>query len=75
SGSVFDTQTASLAFALPSFIVPRLERGDRVTMLVGARGPDGGFLRVARDASAETGGGRVDNRAPHVYDVVVGSVR
>ncbi|MEM0962494.1 MAG: amylo-alpha-1,6-glucosidase, partial [Bacteroidota bacterium] len=47
SGSVFDTQTASLAFALPSFIVPRLERGDRVTMLVGARGPDGGFLRVA----------------------------
>jgi hypothetical protein len=47
-------------------------------MLVGALEPDGGvgtFRRVAGEASAETGGGRVDNRSPNVYDVIVGRIR
>ncbi len=76
SGSAFDPANGTLEFALPGFVVPRLSRA-RVTMLVGALEPGGvgSFRRVARDASPDAGGGRVDNRAPNVYDVVVGSVR
>ena len=76
--SVFDPATGSLRFALPSFVVPGLGRGSTVTMLVGALEPGDGagrFRRVAADASDDTGGGRVDNAAPNVYDVVVGRVR
>ena len=76
--SVFDPATGSLRFALPSFVVPSLGRGATVTMLVGALEPGDGpgrFRRVADDASRDTGGGRVDNAAPNVYDVVVGRVR
>ena len=75
--SVFDPATGSLQFALPSFIVPSLSRGARVTMLVGARAPDGvgAFRRVEDDASDETGGGRVDRQSANVYDVVTGRVR
>ena len=75
--SVFDLATGSLQFALPSFIVPSLSGGDRVTMLVGARAPDGvgAFRRVEDDASDETGGGRVDRQSANVYDVVTGRVR
>ena len=75
---VFDPATGSLRFALPSFVVPALGRGATVTMLVGALEPGEGagrFRRVAEEASDATGGGRVDNRAPNVYDVVVGRVR
>ncbi|PAP76572.1 amylo-alpha-1,6-glucosidase [Rubrivirga marina] len=77
SGTVFDPETGSLQFALPTFVVPSLGRS-RVTMLVGALEPDGGvgsFRRVEREASEETGGGRVDTRSPNVYDVVVGRTR
>ena len=78
AGSAFDPATGSLQFALPTFVVPTLGRSARVTMLVGALEADGGvgsFRRVEREASAETGGGRVDNRSPNVYDVVVGRTR
>ena len=78
SGSAFDPSTGTLQFALPSFIVPRLGRGARVTMLVGALAPGDGvgqFARVADDASESTGGGRVDRQSPNVYDVVVGRTR
>ncbi len=77
SGTAFDPATGSLQFALPHFVVPSLGRA-RVTMLVGALDPDGGvgsFRRVEREASDETGGGRVDTRSPNVYDVVVGRTR
>ena len=76
-GGLFDVETGTLAFALPTFVVPTLPRGTSVTMLVGARAPDGvgTFRRVADDASAETGGGRVNARSPNVYDVLVGSIR
>jgi glycogen debranching enzyme len=76
--SVFDAQTGSLQFALPTFVLPSLGRGARVTMLVGALDPSGGvgsFRRVAEEASESAGGGRVATRSPNVYDVVVGSVR
>lgn len=78
AGSAFDREIGSLQFAVPTFIIPTLPRGARVTMLVGALQPGGGvgeFRRVEREASPETGGGRVDNNSPNVYDVVVGSVR
>ncbi len=76
SGSAFDPAGGTLEFALPGFVVPRLSRA-RVTMLVGALEPGGvgTFRRVEREASPDTGGGRVDNRSPNVYDVVVGSIR
>ncbi len=76
--SVFDPETASLRFALPNFVLPSLPRGTRITMLVGALDPDGGvgtFLRVAEEATDQTGGGRVSVRSANVYDVVVGRVR
>ena len=75
SGSAFDPAAGTLEFALPGFVVPRLSRA-RITMLVGALEPGGvgTFRRVAREASEDAGGGRVDNRAPNVYDVVVGSL-
>lgn len=75
--SVFDPASGSLQFALPTFVVPTLPRGTRVTMLVGAREPGGvgSFRPVTDEASAETGGGRVDRQSPNVYDVVVGRVR
>ena len=76
SGSAFRPAEGTLEFALPGFVVPRLSRA-RVTMLVGALEPGGvgTFRRVGREATEDAGGGRVDNRSPNVYDVVVGSVR
>lgn len=77
SGTAFDAATGALQFALPTFVIPSLGRS-RVTMLVGALDPDGdvgSFRRVEREASEATGGGRVDNRSPNVYDVVVGRTR
>ena len=76
--SVFDPQTGLLSFALPRFVLPELARGTTLTLLVGALDPDGGvgsFRQVARQASENVGGGRVDPGAANVYDVVVGSVR
>ncbi len=75
--SVFDPDTGSLQFALPTFVLPTLPRGTRVTMLVGARAPGGvgSFRAVADEASEETGGGRVDRRSSNVYDVIVGGIR
>ncbi len=66
-----------MVFALPRRVLPRLERGARVTMLVGARTEGGGvgeFRRVEREASRSVGGGKVDPNAPNVYDQVSGSV-
>ncbi len=76
-GSVFDPATGSMAFSLPTFILPPLPRGTRVTMLVGARDDDGvgAFLGVEREASDRAGGGRVSTDAPNVYDVITGQTR
>ncbi len=75
--SVFDPSTGSLQFALPTFVLPTLPSGTRVTMLVGALAPGGvgSFAPVTDEATDETGGGRVDRRSPNVYDVVVGRIR
>ncbi len=74
-GSVFDPEIGSLAFALPVDVVPRLPRGTRVTLLVGALDGEANFLGVEREASDDAGGGRVDPAAPNVYDVVLGRTR
>lgn len=76
--SAFSPQTTSLQFALPTFVLPSLPRGARVTMLIGSLNPDGGvgeFRRVGEDASESEGGGRVAPQSANVYDVVVGAVR
>ena len=76
--SPFDPALGTLDLAVPSFVIPRLSRGTRVTLLVGARDDGGGlgeFAPVERARSATRGGGRVDTSSPNVYDVIVGSVR
>lgn len=77
AGTVFDTATASFAFAIPKSALPALVRGDDVTMLVGAYadadGP-GQFRRVDRGPSGYNGGGKVNARSPNVYDVVNATV-
>ena len=76
--SVFNVETGRISFALPKFVLPDLDGGTTVTLLVGALDPSGGvgsFRRVVRQASDDAGGGRVDPRTPNVYDVVVGRVR
>ena len=76
--SAFDPELGTLDLAVPQFVIPRLSRGDRVTLLVGARTDGGGlgeFAPVERERTATRGGGRVDPSAPNVYDVIVGTVR
>ncbi|MEO0558338.1 MAG: amylo-alpha-1,6-glucosidase, partial [Bacteroidota bacterium] len=76
--SVYDPQTGLLSFALPRFILPELSRGTTLTLLVGALDPDGGvgsFRQVARQATDNVGGGRVDPASANVYDVILGTVR
>jgi len=78
NASVFEPRTGLLSFALPRFILPELARSTTLTLLVGALDPDGGvgsFRQVARQATDNVGGGRVDPGAANVYDVVVGTVR
>ena len=71
---VFDAATGTLAFSLPTTVLPRLPRGTKVTALVGALADDG-FRDVRRGAAGTDGGGRADVDSPNVYDVVVGTVR
>ena len=71
---VFDAATGTLAFSLPTTVLPRLPRGTKVTVLVGALA-DGGFRDVRRGPPGADGGGRADADSPNVYDVVVGTVR
>ncbi len=76
-GSVFDPEFGALSFALPRFVLPDLPRGSTVVMLVGARAEGRGvgtFRPVLRVASGDSGGGKVDPRAPNVYDVVTATV-
>ena len=76
--SPFDADLGTLDLAVPQFVIPRLSRRDRVTLLVGARDDGGGlgeFEAVQRDAGERYGGGRVDTSSPNVYDVIVGTVR
>jgi len=76
-GIAFDPATSSLSFALPRFVLPDLPRNSTVVLLVGARddtGDVGSFRRVNRNASGQYGGGKVDARAPNVYDVVTARV-
>jgi hypothetical protein len=76
-GTVFDPSSGSLAFALPRFVLPDLPRGSNVLLLVGARTAGGGvgeFRTVGRTRSGDQGGGKVDPRAPNVYDFVTAPV-
>ena len=74
--AVYDAATGTLAFSLPTYVLPRLPNGTKVTLLVGARGDGDVFRDVRRGAAtADEGGGRADAASPNVYDVVVGSVR
>ena len=72
-GIAFVPATSSLSFALPRFVLPDLPRNSTVILLVGVRddtGDVGEFRRVNRNASGRFGGGKLDARAPNVYDVV-----
>lgn len=72
---IFDYDRAVVEFALPKFVVPRIPRGSRLTLLVGANdgsAAPGRFQSVGAQATARRGGGRVNPRDPNVYDVVSG---
>ncbi|CAN5625001.1 hypothetical protein BH23BAC4_BH23BAC4_10100 [soil metagenome] len=73
----YDIEDATVQFALPKFVIPRMARGTRVTLLVGARTPGGalGDFRSVRDVqTADHGGGRIERGLPNVYDVIVADV-
>ncbi len=74
--SGFDPQNGTLEFSIPHFVMPALTRGDKVVVLVGPRNGSGlgEFRDVNRTASGDSGGGKVDDRAPNVYDFIVGRV-
>ncbi len=71
---LYDAETGSLTFAIPTAILPRPPRGTKVTVLVGALGDGDTFRDVVRGAAGEDGGGRAAADSPNVYDVVVGSM-
>ena len=72
---VFDAAEGTLTIALPTTVLPRLPRGTKVTVLVGALDGDGAFRDVRRGPPGPDGGGRADADSPNVYDVVVGTMR
>ena len=75
--SGFDPAAGTLEFSIPHFVMPALGRGAKVVVLVGPRTSGSGlgeFRDVLRDASGDSGGGKVDDRAPNVYDFIVGRV-
>ncbi len=75
SAGVFDAGTGTLTLAIPTLLLPRLPRGTKVTVLVGAADGEGGFRPVRRGPAGEDGGGRAEADSPNVYDVVVGTMR
>ncbi|MEM6327729.1 MAG: amylo-alpha-1,6-glucosidase [Bacteroidota bacterium] len=75
--TAFSVEDGVLEFAVPDVIMPLLSRPDKVVVLVGPRDPEAGvgaFRDVRRRASETSGGGKVDDRAPNVYDVIIGTV-
>lgn len=72
--SAFDPGGGVLEFAVPDLVMPPLSRGDKVVVLVGPNDGTGAFRDVRRTARDGSGGGKVDDLAPHVYDVIVSTV-
>lgn len=74
---LFDVEAGAVTFALPEVILPPLQRGSRVALLVGARAPGGRvgqFRDVGRVATDVLGGGRVDADSPTAYDVITATI-
>ncbi|MDX1418941.1 MAG: amylo-alpha-1,6-glucosidase [Rubricoccaceae bacterium] len=76
-GTAFNPPAGALSFALPRFVLPDVPRGASVTLLVGAHDPGRGvgrFASVEAEAGEMRGGGKVDDRAPNVFDFVTATV-
>jgi hypothetical protein len=76
-GALIEPGATRLTFALPNYILPRPQRGDEVTLLVGAFVPGDGvgrFAPVSRTATDEQGGGKPSGDAANVYDVITATV-
>ncbi|MEL6615246.1 MAG: hypothetical protein AAFQ43_05885, partial [Bacteroidota bacterium] len=72
--SGFSPEDGILEFSIPHFVMPALSRRDKIVVLVGPRASGdgiGAFRDVRRSASGDSGGGKVDSRAPNVYDFIV----
>ena len=63
-----------LEFAIPNVVMPTVSRGDKIFVLVGPNDGSNAFRDVRRTASGDTGGGKVSESAPNVYDFIVGTV-
>ncbi|MEM6785388.1 MAG: amylo-alpha-1,6-glucosidase [Bacteroidota bacterium] len=76
-GALIDPGTTRLTFALPHYILPRPQRGDEVTLLLGAYAPGAGvgrFATVGRTATETQGGGKPRADGPNVYDLITARV-
>lgn len=72
--SAFDAGGGVLEFAIPNVVMPTVSRGDKIFVLVGPNDGSNAFRDVRRTASGDTGGGKVSESAPNVYDFIVGTV-
>lgn len=75
--SALDAATGVVSFALPQRLLPPLEQGAHMTVLIGARDAGSGvgaFRSVAAGPAGEQGGGRVERSSANVYDVISGRV-
>ena len=71
--SIFDTDEAVIAFALPKFVIEDIPRRSRATLITGALSPGGfvgEFSYVDYEVGDDVGGGRRADNEPNVYDVV-----
>ena len=73
-----DTETKTIAFALPIEVIGKPETGWRYTVLIGAQDDHGGagigeFRNVERKATEWAGGGKRKEGEPNVYDYLLPS--
>ncbi|MEL6705836.1 MAG: amylo-alpha-1,6-glucosidase [Bacteroidota bacterium] len=76
-GALIEPGATRLTFALPHYILPRPQRGDEVTLLLGAYAPGDGvgrFAPVGRTATASQGGGKPRADGPNIYDLITATV-
>ena len=75
-----DPKSESITFSIPSSVIEEPQKSWRYTVAVGGsceggkrlRDAVGGFLKVGRSASEETGGGGLDTDSnPNIYDVLL----
>lgn len=72
-GALVSAEEGAVTFSLPKFVLPELERGAGVTLLVGANdesGDVGAFRSVRQRADDGVGGGKVNEGDPNIFDVL-----